>query len=82
MLAYSSVAQIGYIFMGIGLGSEAGMLAACFHVLAHAVTKSMLFLCCGTFIEEAGGKEQWKTSRGRLTATLWQGLPSSLGLCP
>lgn len=64
MLAYSSVAQIGYIFMGIGLGSEAGMLAACFHVLAHAVTKSMLFLCCGTFIEEAGGKEQLGKPQG------------------
>ena len=64
MLAYSSVAQIGYIFMGIGLGSEAGMLAACFHVLAHAVTKSMLFLCCGTFIEEAGGKEQLENLKG------------------
>ena len=64
MLAYSSVAQIGYIFMGIGLGSEAGMLAACFHVLAHAVTKSMLFLCCGTFIEEAGGKERLENLKG------------------
>ena len=64
MLAYSSVAQIGYIFMGIGLGSEAGMLAACFHVLAHAVTKSMLFLCCGTFIDEAGGKEQLENLKG------------------
>ena len=59
MLAYSSVAQIGYIFMGIGLGSEAGMLAACFHVLAHAVTKSMLFLCCGTFIEEPAARSSW-----------------------
>ena len=57
MLAYSSVAQIG-------LGSEAGMLAACFHVLAPAVTKSMLFLCCGTFIEEAGGKEQLENLKG------------------
>mgnify|MGYP003050930940 CR=1 FL=1 len=40
------------------------MLAACFHVLAHAVTKSMLFLCCGTFIEEAGGKEQLENLKG------------------
>ena len=30
MLAYSSVAQIGYIFMGIGLGSAAGLVASCF----------------------------------------------------
>lgn len=64
MLAYSSVAQIGYIFMGIGLGSVAGMLAACFHVFAHAVTKSMLFLCCGAFIEDTGGKEQIEHLKG------------------
>lgn len=64
MLAYSSVAQIGYIFMGIGLGSVAGMLAACFHVFAHAVTKSMLFLCCGAFIEGTGGKEQLEHLKG------------------
>lgn len=58
MLAYSSVAQIGYIYMGIGMGSRIGMVAACFHILAHAVTKSMLFLCCGSMVENSGGKEQ------------------------
>ena len=44
MVAFSSAAQIGYIFMGIGLGGEAGYTAAIFHILAHAVTKSLLFL--------------------------------------
>ena len=47
MLAYSSVAQVGYIFMGIGLGTEAGMAAACFHILVHATSKPLLFLCAG-----------------------------------
>ncbi|MDO4531965.1 MAG: proton-conducting transporter membrane subunit, partial [Bacillota bacterium] len=64
MLAYSSVAQIGYIFMGIGLGSVMGIVAAVFHVFAHAVTKSMLFICCGSFIEDAGGKEQLENLKG------------------
>ena len=32
MIAYSSVAQIGYIYMGIGLGTQAGMVAAVFHM--------------------------------------------------
>lgn len=44
MIAFSSVAQIGYIYMGIGLGSEAGMTASIFHILSHAATKSMLFI--------------------------------------
>ena len=64
MLAYSSVAQIGYIFMGIGLGTHIGMTAACFHILAHAFTKSMLFVCCGKFVDEAGGKEQLENLKG------------------
>lgn len=44
MIAFSSVAQIGYIFMGIGMGTEAGMIAAIFHILTHAATKSLLFI--------------------------------------
>lgn len=64
MLAYSSVAQIGYIYMGIGMGSRIGMVAACFHILAHAVTKSMLFLCCGQMVKDSGGKEQIFYLRG------------------
>lgn len=44
MVAFSSVAQIGYIFMGIGMGTEAGMIAAVFHILTHAATKSLLFI--------------------------------------
>lgn len=64
MLAYSSVAQIGYIFMGIGMGSRVGMTAACFHILAHAVTKPLLFLCCGSFVEDNGGKDKMYHMRG------------------
>ncbi len=44
MLAFSSAAQIGYIFMGIGIGGIPGYTAAIFQILAHSVTKSMLFL--------------------------------------
>lgn len=44
MIAYSSVAQIGYIYMGFGLGTTEGMIASIFHILAHAATKSLLFI--------------------------------------
>ena len=44
MVAFSSAAQVGYIFMGMGIGGIAGYTAAIFHIMAHAVTKSMLFL--------------------------------------
>ncbi len=44
MVAFSSAAQIGYIYMGIGMGSQAGLAAALFQIPVHAVTKSLLFL--------------------------------------
>lgn len=51
MLAYSSIAQIGYVFMGIGIGTEAGIVAAIFQIMAHAVTKPLLFLSAGRLTE-------------------------------
>ncbi len=44
MIAFSSVAQIGYIYMGFGLGTTPGVVASIFHILAHASTKSLLFI--------------------------------------
>ena len=52
MIAYSSVAQIGYIYMGLGLGTEAGFRAAMFHLLAHGLCKSMLFLATDALTPE------------------------------
>ena len=57
MIAYSSVAQIGYIFTGIGLGTPAGLAAAMFHILTHAFTKSGLFLVSGSMIHETHNKK-------------------------
>lgn len=44
MIAYSSVAQIGYIYMGFGLGTTFGMVASIYHIVSHAATKSLLFV--------------------------------------
>lgn len=63
MIAYSSVAQIGYIFMGIGLGTELGLIAAVFHILAHAVTKASLFLIAGSIIEQTNERRLDKMGR-------------------
>jgi len=57
MIAYSSVAQIGYIYMGIGLNSELGLFAGIYHILAHAVTKAGLFLAAGSIIEQTHNRE-------------------------
>ena len=47
MLAYSSVAQIGYIAVGLSLGNAYGIIAAVFHILIHAFMKSSLFMVIG-----------------------------------
>lgn len=62
MIAYSSAAQIGYIFMGIGISPQLGVIAALFHVLTHAITKPPLFLSCAQFTELAGGRtrDDWR----------------------
>lgn len=54
MIAYSSVAQIGYIYMGFGLGTSAGVLASVFHVLSHAATKSLLFVSASGITDVSG----------------------------
>ncbi len=56
MIAYSSVAQIGYIYMGIGIGTTIGFVAAVFHILAHGCTKSLLFLSSAEFTEGSHAK--------------------------
>ena len=64
MVAFSSVAQIGYIYMGIGIGTEYAIAAACFQILAHAVTKPMLFTSVGQFCAARGEKEEWHDLKG------------------
>ncbi|MPN36437.1 Na(+)/H(+) antiporter subunit D [bioreactor metagenome] len=57
MVAYSSVAQMGYVFLGIGLGTEFGVTIAIFHMIGHAVTKSILCLSVGAMVEKTGSNE-------------------------
>ncbi len=54
MLAYSSVAQIGYVFLGIGLLSQNGTLGGILHIFNHALMKSMLFMSAGAIIYSTG----------------------------
>lgn len=59
MIAFSSVAQIGYIYMGIGLGTQMGMVASVFHVLSHAATKSLLFIAAIGLTDVSGGSRKF-----------------------
>lgn len=44
VLAYSSVAQVGYIILGVAVGTAAGLSAGLLHLVAHALTKGALFM--------------------------------------
>jgi len=59
LLAYSSIAQIGYISFAISAAAvpqalTIGLTAALLHILNHALMKALLFLCAGAFIYRAG----------------------------
>lgn len=47
MLAYSSVAQIGYIGVGLAIGSFYGLIGAVLHIINHAFMKGSLFMVIG-----------------------------------
>lgn len=59
MIAFSSVAQIGYIYMGFGLGTEAGIVASVFHMLMHSATKSLLFISAIGLTDASGCKRDF-----------------------
>jgi multicomponent Na+:H+ antiporter subunit D len=54
MLAYSSISQVGYIVLGIGLGTPLGILGGLFHLFNHALAKSLLFLNSGALQMSTG----------------------------
>jgi multicomponent Na+:H+ antiporter subunit D len=54
MLAYSSVAQIGYIVLGISLASAAGVAAGMIHLFNHALMKGALFMAMGSIFLRLG----------------------------
>ncbi len=64
MTAYSSAAQIGYIFLGIGLGTPAGLTASLFHVLTHAVTKPVLFISAAGLSDVSGDSKRFQLLQG------------------
>lgn len=64
MIAYSSVAQIGYIYMGLGLGTAAGVTASIYHVISHAATKSLLFVAASGITDSSGNSTKFTDLTG------------------
>ncbi len=54
VLAFSSVAQIGYMVLGIALVSAAGLMAGLIHIFNHALMKGALFMAVGAVFYRVG----------------------------
>ncbi|MBD3370710.1 NADH/ubiquinone/plastoquinone (complex I) [Candidatus Fermentibacteria bacterium] len=82
LLAYSSISQVGYIMIGIGIGTPLGILAALFHLFNHSVFKSLLFLGSGA-VEYATGTRDLRKMGGlarRMPLTAGTSMAGSMSL--
>lgn len=81
MIAFSSVAQIGYIYMGFGLGTTAGMVASIFHIFSHASSKSLLFIAASGLTDASDHNKKFKDLVGSGYRNPMAGVAFSIGAC-
>jgi len=80
VLAYSTVSQLGYMFLGAGVGA---FVAAIFHVVIHAFFKACLFLGSGSVIHACGGEQDMRRFGGLrkyMPTTYWTFLAATLAI--
>ena len=71
VLAYSTVSQLGYMFLGLGVGAYA---AGVFHLMTHAFFKGLLFLAAGSVIHAMNGDQEMGHMGGlrtKIPITFW-----------
>ncbi len=68
VLAYSTVSQLGYMFLGCGIGAYT---AAVFHVMTHAFFKALLFLSAGSVIHALSGEQDIRHMGGLAKKIPW-----------
>src|SRR5207248_2516812 len=61
VIAYSTMSQIGYMFLGAGVGAYANGM---FHLLTHAFFKALLFMAAGLAIHALAGEQDIRNMRG------------------
>ncbi|TBH21373.1 NADH-quinone oxidoreductase subunit L [Thermus thermamylovorans] len=80
IVAYSTISQLGYMFLAAGVGAY---WVALFHVYTHAFFKALLFLASGSVIHALGGEQDVRRMGGlwkHLPYTRWHGLIGALAL--
>jgi NADH-quinone oxidoreductase subunit L len=80
VLAYSTISQLGYMFLALGVGSFTG---AMFHLTTHAFFKALLFLAAGSVIHAMGGEQDIRKMGGlrkSLPVTWWTFLAGTIAI--
>ncbi len=80
VLAYSTVSQLGYMFLAVGMGAFG---AAIFHVFTHAFFKACLFLGSGSVIHALGGEQDMRKMGGlksHMPRTYWTYVVATLAI--
>jgi len=71
VLAYSTISQLGYMMLALGVG---GWLAGLFHLITHAFFKSLMFLCSGSVIHGCHHEQDMRKMGGlykKMPVTCW-----------
>jgi len=74
LLAFSTIANMGYILLGLSIGSLRGLTGSMFHIFNHALVKALLFLSVGSFVYRT------KTRSLKELAGIGRSMPISSGL--
>ena len=80
VLAYSTVSQLGYMFVAMGVGAFA---AGIFHLVTHAFFKACLFLGSGSVIHGMSGEQDMRKMGGlkdRMPTTFWTFLIATMAI--
>jgi multicomponent Na+:H+ antiporter subunit D len=82
MFAFSSISQMGYIAVGIGIGTPLAIIGALFHLLNHAGFKSLLFLSSGAIQNSTGTRNLSELGglRGKMPVTSATSVIGSLSI--
>jgi multicomponent Na+:H+ antiporter subunit D len=78
LFAYSSISQVGFMVLGLGLGTPLGLVGALYHLVNHSMFKSLLFLNAGA-VEYATGTRNLKELGGLNRALPVTGVTSLIG---
>ncbi|HEX5105234.1 MAG TPA: NADH-quinone oxidoreductase subunit L, partial [Pirellulaceae bacterium] len=83
VLAYSTISQLGYMFLALGAGTMAGVSGGMYHLFTHAFFKALLFLGAGSVMHAMGGvidMRQFGGLKRLMPHTYWTFLVGCLAL--